>query len=89
MLGKVGGAASAQKLLADVLFGEVGNRDIEFVAHVTPQCSQHLLEEGVTILLTHKLLGGMETLNGNLVCSAILYQYRVFAVADGTMQVDV
>ena len=80
------GTTLALQLLADILLRERGYGDVELIAHITPQRTQHLLEESVTVLLAHILLGLVEALNGHLIGTTVTHQHRVTAIANLTAQ---
>ncbi len=65
------------ELLAHVLLGEIGHRDVELVTHVPPQSPEHLLVEGMAVLLLHIAFSDPETLHGDLVGSLAAHQRRV------------
>ena len=70
------------QLLADILLGEVGHRDVELVAHVPPQRAEHLLVEGMPVLLLHIPLRGAEPLHGDLVGPLAPHEGDVLRFAD-------
>ena len=74
------------QLLAHVLFREVGHGDVEAVAHVAPERPQHLLVEGVAVLLLHVFAGRAEALHGHLVGPAAAHERQVVRLADALAQ---
>ena len=66
---------------------ELFDRDVEFVAHITPESTQHLVVELTRLVVGHQLRGLLQTLRGHLVglASATLGDVGIL---DGTLTED-
>ena len=54
----------------DIIMRQLCYRDIQFVAHVTPESTEHLVIELTRLILSHQLRSFLQSFGGNLISFA-------------------
>ena len=72
---------------ADVIVRELGHRDVELVAHITPECTQHLVVELARLVGSHQARSLLESLGGHLVGLLATHSGNI-GIVDGTLTED-
>ena len=57
----------ALQFLCDIVAVELFHRNVELIAHIAPQRTEHLVVEGLALALEHQLAGFLQSFAGNLV----------------------
>ena len=79
--------ATIGQLLTDVIVRQLGHWDIELIAHITPQGTQHLVVELVRLVVGHQAGSQLQTLGGHLVGLLTTHLGNI-GVVDGTLTED-
>ena len=63
------------------------NRDIEFIAHIAPQSTQHLIIEGTLLIVLHQLGSLLQSFGSHLVRLLATHLHHI-SILNGTLTED-
>ena len=75
------------QLLTDVIVRQLGNRNVELVANISPKCTKHFIVELAWLIIHHEFRSLFESLGGYLVGLLATHLGNI-GVIDGTLAED-